>query len=138
MFDIRARAEGSAEGEEECRGEEDADFGAEATGAELVEAGFAGDDEAADDEGDRGEGDDGEVDLAVELDVAVDAAGVGVEGVEGLHGAGDEHDERDDDDGIDDFEGEGEGFMPAEVRVARSDEALGEDQVDDQEENDAS
>lgn len=136
-LDIRARAERGAETEQHGCEQEDGDFGAEAAGAELVEAGPSRDDEAAQDEENGEEGDEGVEDLAVELHVAVDAAGVGVEGEEGLHGAGDEHDQGDDDDGVDGLEGGGEGPVPADVRVGGAHDALGEDQVDDEEEDGA-
>ena len=90
-LDVRGRAERGAEAEQNGGEQEDGDFRPKAAGAELVEAGGARDDEAAEDEHDGKEGDEGVEDLAVDLDVAVDAAGVGVEGVERLHGAGDEH-----------------------------------------------
>ena len=75
--------------------------------------------------------------MAVDLDVTVDAAGVVIESVEGLHGAGDEHDETDDDGRVDDLEGEREELVPAEVRVRGAEDALGKDEVDDEEQDDA-
>lgn len=135
--DVGAGSEGGAEAQQDGREQEDGDLGAEAAGAELVEAGGARDHEAGEDEEDGEEGDEGVEDLAVELDVAVDAAGVGVEGEEGLDGAGDEHDEGEDYDGVEGLEGGGESLVPAEVRVRGADDALGEDQVDDEEEDDA-
>lgn len=136
-LDVRTCAERSAEAEHHRCEQEDADFGPEAAGAEFLDAGFSEHDEAADDEGDREERNGGVEDLAVDLDVAVDASGVCVEGVEGLHGAGNEHDEGQHDEDVDELEGEGEAFVPAEVRVRRSDDTLCEYDVDNEEEDDA-
>lgn len=136
-LDVRADAEGRPEAEQDGREQEDVDFGAEAAGADFVETSLARDDEAGENEGDGQEGDESVEDTAVDLDVAVDAAGVGVKGVEGLDGASDEHDEGDADDGVDGRESEREGAVPAEVRVGGADDALREDQVDDEEEDDA-
>ena len=134
---VRASAESGAEAEDRARGEENGDFGSEAAGAEFLEAGGARDDEADEDEGDGEEGDDGEEGLAVEEDVAVDAVGVGVEGVEGLDDGGDDHGQGDDDEDVDGFEEGGEERVPAGVGVGGADDALGEDEVDDEEEDDA-
>ena len=134
---VGAGAEGGAEAKDSGRGEEDGDLGSEAAGAEFFDAGGARDDEAEDDEGEGEEGDDGEEGLAVEEDVAVDAVGVGVEGVEGLDDGGDDHDERDDDQDVESFEEGREERVPAGVGVRGANDALGEDEVDDEEEDDA-
>ena len=132
---VGAGTEGGTEAEDRGRCDKDGDLGPESAGAEFLDAGGAGDDEADDDERDGEEGDDGEESLAVEEDIAVDAAGVGVEGVEGLHDGSDDHDQGDDDEDIDGFEGGGEERVPARVGVGGADDALGEDDVDDEEED---
>ncbi len=93
-LDVRPRAERRAEAQQHGREQEHTDFGAEPARAELVEGGGSRHDEGGEDERDGQEGDEGVEDLAVDLNVAIDAAGIGAEGVERLNGAGDEHDKR--------------------------------------------
>lgn len=136
---VDARAEGGAEAEQRGRDEQDADLVPPPAGAEFFRPlADAGQEEDADeDDGDGEEGDDGVEGLAVQGDGAIDVFGVGVEGVEGLHDGGDEHDERQHDEDVGGDEGPVGEFVPAQVRVGGAEDALGEDEVDDEDEDDA-
>lgn len=70
--------------------------------------------------------------------VPVDTADVGVECVEALNGAGNEGDEQQHDGEVVQLESEGEGLAPRPLWVGGSHNALREDEVDDEEQQDAS
>lgn len=68
-----------------------------------------------------------------ELYVTVCAVGARGEG-EGVHGGGDDHDQHGEDAEVDEVEGPGGRAGPAEARVVGPEEALGEDEVEEEEE----
>lgn len=105
--------------------------------AELVDACAAGDDECQEDERDGEEGDGGEVGPAEELDGAVGLTGGGVEGEEHVDGGSDDHDEDGDDGKVEAGKEEADGLGPAKEGVVGADDALREDEVGDEKEDDA-
>ncbi|ROW05207.1 hypothetical protein VSDG_00040 [Cytospora chrysosperma] len=133
-----ADAEAGAEGEDGGRGEEQPELGAVAALAELLgpQPGPRGGD-GQDGDGDGQEGQDGEEGADEALDVQVDAAGGRVEGEEGVHRGGDGHDQHGEDAEVQEEEDQPRGARPADARVVGPDDALGEDEVDEEEEQDA-
>ena len=109
----------------------------EPTRSELLEARLARHEEAEDDKEDGEDGDSGEQRTAVKGDIVRLGAPHRVERVEGVDGEADEHEERADDDEIQDLERQRNQRVPAAVGVCGAQDALGEDQVDDEEDDDA-
>ena len=116
--EIGPEPEAGAEAEEDGGGGEGVDFCSEAAVAEFFDSGFPRDEKAKNDHWDGKEGNKGVGGLAVELDVAIDAFGVGVESVEGLDDADKEHDQRDGNPGVYGNEDPVEERVPAGVWVA--------------------
>lgn len=135
---ISASAEGGAESEEGGGKDKDDDFCPEAAGAELVDVGASGNGEHDEDDGDGEEGDAGEACQTVELDVPVDAERVCVCRKGRLDADDNDHEEGDDGDGNSDGWDENlKGLAPADVGVSGAHEALGEEEVDDEQDDDA-
>ena len=86
---------------------------------------------------DRQEGRDGEVRGAHELDVVVDTQRIMTQRVEALHGTRNQRREHGDDRSVVDLESQRDGSRPRPARVRGAQDALGENQVDDEEEEDA-
>ena len=121
-------------------GEQNDNLLAEAAVAELVELHAPGPRQQNRDEGqrDREERHKSEIGDTVELNVAIDAAGVLVERVEGLNHCGDEHGDADDDEGEARFDKGRKYWVPADMRLRSPEDALGKDEVDDEEDDDTS
>lgn len=130
-------AERGAESQQRGGKEKDLDLGAETTRAELLEGSAAWNEPRDHGDHKRQKGDQGKVRPAVELDAAVDGFRPWPQGVEGLNRHHDHHDEGDDDEREDGDEDRLEGPMPSDVRMHGPQNALSEDDVDDEEENDA-
>ena len=131
---VDPHAEGRAQAEQ-CRGdEEDADLMPPPARSEFLwPLRQAGEDEDGDQhDGDGEEGDDGVHSLAVQGDGAIDVFGVRVEGIEGLDDGDDEHDQRHHNEDVYPDERPMRDFMPPQVRMARAEDSLCEDDVDDE------
>lgn len=137
----RARREARGDAEDgaqrgQGRGEEEqAQLAAPAAGAELLDAPGAREPGREDDDGDGQEGEHGHVGAGEELHGAVGAADGGVEREEGLDGDGDDHEQGGDDAGDEEAEDQGRRGVPAEAGVVGAHDALGEDHVDDEDED---
>ena len=105
----------------------------EPSAAEFLDAGLARYDETADDEHDWEEGYDGIKSRAVELDITVDAFCVEVQCIEALDDGGDEGKQTENNDDVYGYEGVVEQGMPAGIGVSGPDDALGKEEVDDEE-----
>lgn len=115
------------------------DFGAHAALlAELIDGclGRPGQQQSKDEDRDGQEGEDSEKGAREELYVAQLRLDVRVEGVEGVDGRNDDHDEQRHDDGVEELEEDGDAVVPADGRVVRTQDALREDEVHDEEEQD--
>ena len=104
--------------------------------AEIISGTSRGHDRSNGEQDDGEERDDGEEDAAEEHDIVINPAGVRVEREELLHHAGDEHDDDENDRDVEQLERQRHPTIPAQVRVRCPDDALGEDQVDDEENDD--
>lgn len=71
------------------------------------------------------------------MKITVNTQGILLERVERLNGHGNDHDESEDNENVDENEELGEKPMPAAAGVRRSDDALGEDEINDKQEDDA-
>ena len=105
----------------------------ESSATELLDTGLARYDETADDEHNWEEGYDGIKRHAVELDITVDAFGVEVERIEALDDGGDEGAQTENNDDVYGYEGVVEQGMPAGIGVSGPDDALGKEEIDDEE-----
>lgn len=132
-----ADAKPGAETEEEGYGEEDQDFVSVAVGAEFLGAGPARDDDAEKEEKDGEEGDGSVKGAAVKLYVSGSVPLGGVEGVETQDDKRDDEDKRDDDERVQAFEHQTNGGVPARAGLRRAEDALGEDEVHNEENYDA-
>lgn len=131
-------AEAGAKGQQGRGEEHEEDAGAHAAPrAKVVDGPVARQQHGEGDDGDGQEGEDGEEGDGEELDVAQLRADVGVEGVEAVDGGDDDHDEQGGDGGVEELEGQGGGLAPADTRLVGAQDALGEHQVDDEEEQHA-
>ena len=124
--EVDSDAESGPRAEEGSGYEQNCHLVPEPAAAEFLHTGLARYDETADDERDGQKGYDGVVGLPVELDVAVDAFGVGVECVEALDDSCDDGNETDDNDDVLAYKSPMEEWMPPCVRMAGADYALGE------------
>lgn len=132
-----AGAEAGAEGEEGAGEGEEVDLGAHATLAELVHGGLAGEEQAECDDGEGEEGEDGEVGRCRELDIAKPLASLWVEGIETIHNRRHNHDQTSTDAEEQELEEERRRLPPSQLGMIRPQNALREDEVDDEEEDDA-
>lgn len=142
--EVGADAEAGAESEEQGREEEDPDLGAEAAAAELVDAAWGvcrashlGEDDADDQEGDGEEGSEGAVGSTYQLDVAVDAVGVGVKRVALLNNGCDQSDEEENNDSVVGDEEPMHYAVPTKLWMARSENSLRKEEVDNDYDNHA-
>lgn len=132
------RAVGGAKADQDGPDEADDDLRSEATSAELDGVLALRDDHAQRQDGDRQERDHSEVGRAVELDVAVDAAGVVGECEEGLRCSDDDHHDGEEDDNVVRCDECAERLRPTPAFVASAGDADRELDVDDIQEQHAS
>ena len=97
---------------------------------------FLGEDDTKEDERDWKECRNGKIGCADELDIAVDTTGI-VRACKALHSAGNERCEHHHDRGVVEIEDERKPCRPGPVRMRCSEDSLGEDKVDDEQEEDA-
>lgn len=133
--EARVDAEGGAQRGQGRREQEQPHLAAPAAGAELLDGAVAREQGREHDDGDGQEGEHGHVGAREQLHGAVGAADGGVEGEEGLDGDGDDHEQGGDDAGDEEAEDGGRGGVPAETGVVGAHDALGEDHVDDEDED---
>ena len=134
----RAGAVARTETYKHCACNEDCDFRAQPAPAECVMALLPRYGERNSKNWEREKRDYGQEGGAVELYCAVDEVCSGAESVERLYYCCDEGCESKANNWPEDFEGHGGDVVPAEVRVERAHEALCPDQVDDEDDEDAS
>lgn len=132
-----ADAEPGAETEEEGCGEEDQNLVSVAAGAEFLREGPARDGDAEKDEKDGEEGDGRVQGAAVELYVSGDVPLRGVEGIETQDHERDDEDQCDDDEHVQAFEHQTNGGVPTRAGLRGAEDALGEDEVHNEEDDDA-
>lgn len=131
----RGNAEAGAQCSQSGREKEDPDLRAPAARAELLNSTSAfpsRDQNCEENNRDRQEREDSHVRARKQLHDAIGVADIGVQREESLDRNSDDHDERRDDAGDQEPEPQGRGPPPAESRMARAHEALGEDQIHDE------
>lgn len=130
-------AEPSAESKKHGGKQDEEDLVAHRAGTKVISDTMTSGEESESEDGNRQKGQNGKIGDGKELYVADFVQGAHVESVEAVDDGNDDHDEQGDDAEQEEAKDETAGSAPAKVRVVGADDSLGENQVDDEEQDDA-